>query len=77
MFKAFYFIAYSDAVRFAFGPIVQQELDIYKEEWNNHYIRHSSMAELPHGVPDVLYYFPELKGEVHAHMKMQHGCGKL
>lgn len=33
-------------------------------EWNHHHIRHSNMAELPHGVPEVLYQFPNIHGDI-------------
>ena len=52
----------SDAVRFCFGGIIQQQLQELVTEWNSHNIRHSNMAEVPAGKPDVLYYFPELQG---------------
>ena len=32
-------------------------------EWNHHRIRYSNMAEVPHGVPEVMYNFPEIHGK--------------
>jgi len=52
----------SDAIRFTFGPLIQKELDEFVTEWNHHWIRHSTMAELPSGIPNVLYDFPALHG---------------
>ena len=51
-----------DAVRFSFGPLIQKELDQFVTEWNNHRIRRSNMAEVPNGIPEVLFNFPNLKG---------------
>lgn len=51
-----------DALRFSFGPLIQRELTEFMREWNHHRIRHSSMAELPSGVPQILYDFPILHG---------------
>ena len=52
-----------DAVRYTFGPIIQQELLQFASEWNNHRIRQSSMAEVPGGIPEVLYHMPHLHGQ--------------
>ena len=35
---------------------------MFTDEWNNHRIRQSRMAELPSGVPHVLWHFPALHG---------------
>ena len=51
-----------DCLRYAFGPLIQQELDNFVNEWNNHSIRQSKMAEAPGGKPNVLFEFPELNG---------------
>ena len=53
----------SDAVRFSFGPLLQLQLDNFVSEWNSHRIRKSNMAEVPPGIPDVLFNFPELHGK--------------
>ena len=51
-----------DAVRYAFGHLIQIELDNFQSEWNSHRIRHSNMAETPSGIPNVIFDFPELQG---------------
>ena len=51
-----------DSVRFAFGHLIQQQLNSFLFEWNMHRIRPSNMAEAPCGIPNILYNFPELKG---------------
>lgn len=53
---------FRDAVRYSFGAVIQKELDQFVHDWNSHRIRHTNMAEVPHGIPDVLYTVPSLKG---------------
>lgn len=53
-----------DAVRYSFGAVIQKELDQFVHDWNSHRIRHTNMAEVPHGIPDVLYTVPSLKGVI-------------
>ena len=48
---------------YAFGPLIQKELDEFTWEWNHHRIRRSNMSEVPHGIPDVLYSVPSLNGK--------------
>lgn len=45
-----------DAVRFCFGPMLQKELNEFREDWNNHRIRKSTMAETLGGIPEFLYF---------------------
>ena len=54
---------YRDSVRYAFGPLIQEQLNAFLNEWNSHKIRKSKMAEAPDGIPNVLFEFPELKGK--------------
>ena len=49
-------------MQYSFGSILQMQLDQFVREWNCHRIRQSNMAELPNGVPEVLYNFPTLHG---------------
>ena len=58
MYTAYY--PNRDAVRYAFGPLIQQELLQFASEWNNHRIRQSNMAEVPGGIPEVLCHMPHL-----------------
>lgn len=51
-----------EAVRFCFGPIIQKEIDILVHEWNYHRIRESRNTETPGGIPEVLYFLPEMNG---------------
>ncbi len=44
-------------------PVVQRELDIFRETvWNSHPGRKQTKKELPYGVPDHIYHFPEEYG---------------
>ena len=44
-------------------PLLQKELDIFKESvWNTHRIRAQKDRNLPAGVPNHIYNFPELYG---------------
>jgi hypothetical protein len=48
---------------FLFIPILQKQLDIFKETiWNSHRIRLQKDTNLPHGVPNHIYNFPEEHG---------------
>ncbi len=41
-------------------PVLQKELDIFcGTVWNSHRIRCQRNAEMPKGIPDHLYNFPE------------------
>ncbi|KAK3747967.1 hypothetical protein QZH41_019446 [Actinostola sp. cb2023] len=41
-------------------PMLQRELDVFKDTiWNSHRIRHQKDVQLPSGVPDHIYNFPE------------------
>ena len=54
---------YSEAMRFSFGPIIQEELNVLVNEWNHHYIRKSRHSETPGGIPEMLYFIPEESGK--------------
>lgn len=56
------YVHYRDALRYSFGPLIQQELMQFASEWNNHRIRQSNMAEVPGGIPEVLYHMPHING---------------
>ncbi|KAK6173659.1 hypothetical protein SNE40_017071 [Patella caerulea] len=45
---------------FVFIPILQRELDTFKEViWNSHRIRCQKNTVLPHGIPNHIYSFPD------------------
>ena len=44
-------------------PVVQKELDVFRKcVWNNHRTRKQKGKELPAGVPEHIYNFPEQYG---------------
>ena len=47
-------------LKFAFIPLIQDELDQVTMHWNLHKIRPSSNDESSSGRPDILYFLPEL-----------------
>ena len=46
---------------FCFYDILQRELDVVKESWNNHYVC-ASQHYTCHGIPNKLYFTPESVG---------------
>ena len=63
VYMPWFILYYSDSLRFAFGPLINEELSQFMVEWNSHRIRLSIMAEVPVGVPEILYRFPEINGK--------------
>jgi hypothetical protein len=48
---------------FVYIPILQKELDVFRRTiWNNHHSRYQRGKELPVGVPEHIYNFPEKYG---------------
>ena len=43
--------------------MLQKELDEFREDWNNHRIRKSTMAETLGGIPEFLYFAPTHCGQ--------------
>ena len=46
---------------FVYSGLLQSELDKMTEEWNTHFIRKSRFTKV-HGIPDELFYLPEVYG---------------
>ena len=44
-------------------PIIQRECDKFVDLWNSHMIRSQNNLELPNGVPNHMFSFPEQYGE--------------
>ena len=64
---------YSDALRYSFMRLLQEELHSIMKEWNSYRIRPSAHAETPGGVPDMLYLMPELYGMLfHGYSTLYH-----
>ena len=47
---------------FVYVPVLQRECDIFVRNWNNHRIRRQKDLELPTGIPNHLFSFPEKYG---------------
>ena len=48
---------------FLFIPLMQKQLDIFKDSiWNSHRIRGQKDTNLPNGVPNHIYEFPDKYG---------------
>lgn len=47
---------------FVFVPVVQKEMDNFVGAWNSHRVRKQKEAQVPKGIPDHLYAFPENYG---------------
>ena len=41
---------------------MQRELTSFAYEWNNHRMRQSRMADVPGGIPEVLFHLPHSQG---------------
>lgn len=52
-----------DLLAYVYIPVVQKELDVFRTcVWNNHRTRKQKDKELPAGVPEHIYNFPEQYG---------------
>ena len=47
---------------YVFIPLIQNELDSFKKNWNTHRIRKQDIYR-PCGIPNFLYEFPDQNGE--------------
>ena len=47
---------------YLFIPVLQRECNVFAKLWNAHRIRHQAGIELPSGVPNHMYAFPEKYG---------------
>ena len=56
------FELYRDCLRFCFMHLIQEELDTVVHEWNTHRIRPSKDCTIPAGIPDELFFLPQLQG---------------
>lgn len=51
-----------ECLRFSFMRVIQRDLDMFASTWNLHRIRRQRNSEVPNGIPNVLYFQPELTG---------------
>ena len=62
-FVTSFFQTCRDLLAFVFIPVIQREMDLFIETvWNSHRIRHQKDAQLPKGIPNHVYCFPEKYG---------------
>ena len=52
-----------ECLRFSFYGILQDELDEIMKAWNQHRICRIRMSEASNGVPDVMYFLPNIYGK--------------
>lgn len=58
--------SFRNLLAYVYVPVVQRELDIFRVTvWNNHRGRKQDKKELPTGVPEHIYNFPEQYGGSH------------
>lgn len=51
-----------ECLRFCFGPLIQYDLDLMRQEWNRHSIRKQKFDSIIPGKPNFLYYMPQNHG---------------
>ena len=52
---------HTECVWFVHAEFIQKQLNDVRHQWNTHYIRRSGPDTIP-GIPDVLFFVPELSG---------------
>ena len=51
---------FRDILAYVMIPVIQRELNIFKDSvWNNHRVRKQKDVEIPCGIPNHIYDFPE------------------
>ena len=61
-----YISLFRDLLAYVYIPVIQRELDVFRVTvWNNHRGRKQDKKELPSGVPEHIYNFPEQYGGGH------------
>ena len=53
---------YRYCLAYCYADILMAELSDFQNEWNSHYMRRTHGARCPAGVPDDLFYLPEMTG---------------
>lgn len=54
---------FRDLLAYVYIPVVQKELDVFREcVWNNHRTRKQKKKELPAGISEHIFHFPEQYG---------------
>lgn len=55
-----------------FIPVVQRECDTFCRMWNSHRLSYQPGLELPTGIPDHMFSFPEKYGAEIKHINITH-----
>ena len=45
--------------------LIQEELNTISREWNSHRIRQSKDCSIPAGIPNELFFLPQVQGNHH------------
>ncbi|KAJ8042513.1 hypothetical protein HOLleu_13582 [Holothuria leucospilota] len=53
-----------EGMRFCFSHLLQEDLDKAAKEWNQHRIRRQRNMDCPAGIPDMMYFVPEVYGTI-------------
>ena len=63
-----------ECLRYCFGPLIQYDLDLTRQEWNRHSIRKQKIGNIQSGKSNFLYYEPTTNStENYGHpVNMQH-----
>eukprot|EP00795_Rhopilema_esculentum_P000908 gene908-10664_t len=51
-----------DLLAYVYVPVISKELENFRCSWNTHRVRRQKDAQLPKGIPEHLYSFPEKYG---------------
>ena len=51
-----------ECLKFCFMPVIREELRKFAMQWNLHNIRPSRNEDSPSGLPDLLYFLPDMTG---------------
>ena len=58
-----WFLSCRNLLAFIYIPVIQKEMNIFRETVSNsHRVRHQRDAQMPKGIPNHLYSFPEQYG---------------
>lgn len=55
-------VIHCECLKLFFMQVLRDELYKFAEQWNLHRVRPSRNGESPRGLPDILYFLPEIKG---------------
>ena len=59
-----YIIFFRYTLAYAFGNLLEKDLNSFVSEWNDHPIRKNLQSSSPHGCPNDIYDIPSLNGTI-------------